>query len=77
MAPMGAPDLRPKAKHELMMPAKIATAMPLAKEKSDSPASAFSSSVISRSLERPAAPLTATAMRQMATPARMTWPEVS
>ena len=31
MAPMGAPDLRPKAKQELMMPAKMATARPLPK----------------------------------------------
>jgi hypothetical protein len=60
-----------------MMPAKIATAMPLPKEKSDSPASAFSSGVISFSFERPAAPLTATAMRQTTTPTRMIWPEVS
>ncbi len=76
MSPMGLPASRPKAKKVLIMPAKMATAMPLPKEKSVSPASAFSSGVISCSLETPAAPLTATPRRQTTTPRRMIWPEV-
>ena len=58
-SPMGLPASRPKAKKLLMKPARIAMARPLPKLKSFSPASAFSSGVNSRSLETPAAPLTA------------------
>ena len=50
MRAMGAPAARPKAKKLLMRPAKMATAMPLGKEKSRSPVSAFFCGVTSRFL---------------------------
>jgi hypothetical protein len=75
MAAMGAPASRPKAKKALMRPARMAITIPLPKEKFCSPDSIIVSGSISFSLERPAAPLTATAMKQMRSPKRVTWPE--
>src|ERR1019366_8575925 len=72
---IGAPQVIANAKHALMIPEKVATRMPLVKLNS-AIAFFFSSSGISLSLVRPANAAMPIPSRQIATPARVTWPGV-